>query len=69
MNLRRILVQSVLLVLPFNSRHIQRREAVRNLIKMIDDQDLGFFANVLGITIFMLVVAYHYVLADPKYEG
>ncbi|KAJ8760334.1 hypothetical protein K2173_011887 [Erythroxylum novogranatense] len=30
--------------------------------KMFDDQDLGFFAN-------FLVIAYHYVMADPKYEG
>ncbi|KAI3879929.1 hypothetical protein MKW98_018168 [Papaver atlanticum] len=34
---------------------------------MIDDQDLGFFANFLGIFIFVLVIAYHYVVADPKY--
>ncbi|KAG6481003.1 hypothetical protein ZIOFF_057594 [Zingiber officinale] len=37
--------------------------------EMIDDQDLGFFANFLGIFIFVLVIAYHYVVADPKYEG
>ncbi|KAJ0975982.1 hypothetical protein J5N97_017947 [Dioscorea zingiberensis] len=37
--------------------------------KMIDDQDLGFFANFLGIFIFVLVIAYHYVMADPKYEA
>ncbi|KAK9990092.1 hypothetical protein SO802_025077 [Lithocarpus litseifolius] len=36
---------------------------------MIDDQDLGFFANFLGVFIFVLVIAYHYVVADPKYEG
>ncbi|KAI3412946.1 uncharacterized protein J3R85_016679, partial [Psidium guajava] len=36
---------------------------------MIDDQDLGFLANFLGIFIFALVIAYHYVTADPKYEG
>ncbi|CAB4284473.1 unnamed protein product [Prunus armeniaca] len=36
---------------------------------MMDDQDLGFFANFLGIFIFVLVIAYHYVMADPKYEG
>uniref|UniRef100_A0A6N2LRL2 Dolichyl-diphosphooligosaccharide--protein glycosyltransferase subunit 4 n=1 Tax=Salix viminalis TaxID=40686 RepID=A0A6N2LRL2_SALVM len=36
---------------------------------MFDDQDLGFFANFLGIFIFVLVIAYHYVMADPKYEG
>ncbi|KAL7611564.1 dolichyl-diphosphooligosaccharide--protein glycosyltransferase subunit 4A [Lactuca sativa] len=36
---------------------------------MITDSDLGFIANFLGIFIFALVIAYHYVLADPKYEG
>ncbi|MQL81741.1 hypothetical protein Taro_014199 [Colocasia esculenta] len=36
---------------------------------MIDDQDLGFFANFLGFFVFVLVIAYHYVVADPKYEG
>jgi hypothetical protein len=38
------------------------------MLQMIDDTDLGFFANFLGICIFVLVVAYHYVVADPKYE-
>ncbi|OEL38839.1 hypothetical protein BAE44_0000145 [Dichanthelium oligosanthes] len=37
--------------------------------QMFDDQDLGFFANFLGIFIFVLVIAYHFVMADPKYEG
>ncbi|XP_021813690.1 uncharacterized protein LOC110756557 [Prunus avium] len=37
--------------------------------KMIDDQGLGIVANLLGILIFLLVIAYHYVTADPKYEG
>ncbi|ONM59730.1 Dolichyl-diphosphooligosaccharide--protein glycosyltransferase subunit 4B [Zea mays] len=41
----------------------------RNTKKMFDDQDLGFFANFLGIFIFVLVIAYHFVMADPKYEG
>ncbi|XP_021659574.2 dolichyl-diphosphooligosaccharide--protein glycosyltransferase subunit 4A-like [Hevea brasiliensis] len=36
---------------------------------MFDDQGLGFFANFLGIFIFFLVIAYHYVMADPRYEG
>ncbi|KAM1159461.1 hypothetical protein ACFX19_033199 [Malus domestica] len=36
---------------------------------VMDDQDLGFFANFLGIFIFLLVIAYHFVMADPKYEG
>lgn len=36
---------------------------------MFDDQDLGFFANFLGIFIFVLVIAYHFVMAEPKYEG
>lgn len=38
-------------------------------LQMFDDQDLGFFANFLGIFIFVMVIAYHYVMADPKYEG
>ncbi|KAL4297611.1 hypothetical protein GQ457_12G009560 [Hibiscus cannabinus] len=37
-------------------------------VKMIDDQDLGFFANFLGIFIFVLVIAYHFVMAEPKFE-
>ncbi|TVU46714.1 hypothetical protein EJB05_06265, partial [Eragrostis curvula] len=37
--------------------------------KMFDDQDLGFFANLLGVFIFVLVTAYHFVMADPKFEG
>nr|DAD47969.1 TPA_asm: hypothetical protein HUJ06_017906 [Nelumbo nucifera] len=39
------------------------------IVTMFDDQDLGFFASFLGIFIFVLVIAYHYVMADPKYEG
>lgn len=39
------------------------------LVQMIDDQDLGFIVNFLGIFIFALVIAYHYVAADPKYEA
>ncbi|CAN6875363.1 unnamed protein product [Brassica oleracea var. botrytis] len=35
---------------------------------MFEDQDLGFFANFLGIFIFILVIAYHFVVADPKFE-
>ncbi|KAB2596106.1 dolichyl-diphosphooligosaccharide--protein glycosyltransferase subunit 4A-like [Pyrus ussuriensis x Pyrus communis] len=36
---------------------------------MIDDVGLGTVANLLGMFIFFLVIAYHYVTADPKYEG
>ncbi|XP_050880726.1 dolichyl-diphosphooligosaccharide--protein glycosyltransferase subunit 4A [Lathyrus oleraceus] len=36
---------------------------------MIDDEALGFIANSLGIFIFALVIAYHLVIADPKYEA
>ncbi|XP_006342819.1 dolichyl-diphosphooligosaccharide--protein glycosyltransferase subunit 4A-like [Solanum tuberosum] len=36
---------------------------------MIDDQDPSFFANFLDIFIFVLVIAYHCVMSDPKYEG
>lgn len=38
------------------------------MLQMFDDQDLGFFANFLGISIFILVIAYHFVVADPKFE-
>lgn len=38
------------------------------MLQMFDDQDLGFFANFLGIFIFILVIAYHFVVADPKFE-
>ncbi|CAN6300659.1 unnamed protein product, partial [Urochloa humidicola] len=37
--------------------------------KMFDDQDLGFFTNFVGVFIFVLITAYHYVMADPKFEG
>ncbi|MCD7450387.1 hypothetical protein HAX54_005731 [Datura stramonium] len=48
-----------------------KSDLVRRLIqtKIMDDQDLGFFANFLGIFIFVFVIAYHYVVADPKYSG
>ncbi|XP_038710231.1 dolichyl-diphosphooligosaccharide--protein glycosyltransferase subunit 4A-like [Tripterygium wilfordii] len=36
---------------------------------MINDQDLGFFANFLGIFIIAFVTAYHFVMAEPKFEG
>jgi hypothetical protein len=36
---------------------------------MFGDQDLGFFANFLGILIFVLVIAYLFVMAGLKYEG
>ncbi|KAH7854731.1 hypothetical protein Vadar_017213 [Vaccinium darrowii] len=36
---------------------------------MINDQDLGFISNFLGIFIPLLVTAYHYVIADLKCEG
>lgn len=34
---------------------------------MIDDRDLGRFTSWLGFTIMVLLVAYHYVTADPKF--
>nr|XP_011469793.1 PREDICTED: dolichyl-diphosphooligosaccharide--protein glycosyltransferase subunit 4A isoform X1 [Fragaria vesca subsp. vesca] len=39
------------------------------MLAMIDDYQLGIIANVLGMFIFLLVIAHHYVTADPKYEG
>ncbi|XP_071675221.1 dolichyl-diphosphooligosaccharide--protein glycosyltransferase subunit 4A-like isoform X2 [Lolium perenne] len=41
----------------------------QELCRMFNDQDLGFFTNFLGIFIFVLAMAYHFVMADPKYEG
>ncbi|KAJ0799061.1 putative oligosaccaryltransferase, oligosaccharyltransferase subunit ost4p superfamily [Helianthus annuus] len=35
-------------------------------LQMITDNDLGFIANFLGIFIFALVIAYHYVLGRPE---
>ncbi|PKI62096.1 hypothetical protein CRG98_017469 [Punica granatum] len=35
---------------------------------VMDDNDLGFFATFLGIFIFVLVIAYHFVMAEPKYD-
>lgn len=37
--------------------------------KMVDDQALGYIADYLGMFIFALVIAYHLVIADPKYEA
>ncbi|KAB2010665.1 hypothetical protein E1A91_D10G262800v1 [Gossypium mustelinum] len=51
------------------STHCFNALASHRSTKMIDDQQLGFLANFLGIFIFGLVIAYHYVMADPKYEG
>ncbi|XP_019051409.1 PREDICTED: dolichyl-diphosphooligosaccharide--protein glycosyltransferase subunit 4A-like [Nelumbo nucifera] len=36
---------------------------------MINDEELGFLTNFIGIFVFVLVIAYHYIMADPKYEG
>uniref|UniRef100_A0A1X7V2K3 Dolichyl-diphosphooligosaccharide--protein glycosyltransferase subunit 4 n=1 Tax=Amphimedon queenslandica TaxID=400682 RepID=A0A1X7V2K3_AMPQE len=34
---------------------------------MISDVQLAIFANVLGVTLFLLVVLYHYIVANnPK---
>ncbi len=34
---------------------------------MINDIQLAIFANVLGVTVFLLVVLYHYIAANnPK---
>ncbi|ESQ49125.1 hypothetical protein EUTSA_v10021844mg [Eutrema salsugineum] len=48
--------------------HISLSRNYLRFPKMFDDQDLGFFANFLGIFIFILVIAYHFVMADPKFE-
>lgn len=36
-------------------------------VKMISDVQLAIFANVMGVTLFLLVVLFHYVAANnPK---
>ncbi|GJN41029.1 hypothetical protein PR202_gn00351 [Eleusine coracana subsp. coracana] len=53
-----------------NYNHIELRlNSDNDLDLMFDDQDLGFFVNFLGVFIFVLVTAYHFVMADQKYEG
>ena len=38
-----------------------------NIDRMISDVQLAIFANVLGVTVFLLVVLFHYVSANnPK---
>lgn len=39
------------------------RHALTPLVQMIEDTQLMVFVNVLGVTIFGLIVAYHYVAA------
>ncbi|KAG4978035.1 hypothetical protein JHK84_037723 [Glycine max] len=59
-------------MLPASSRsNTQLRSATHNkkVRDMIDDEALGAIANFLGIFIFALVIAYHLVTADPKYEA
>jgi len=34
--------------------------------QLITDGDLGYFADVLGIFVFVLIAFYHYVSANPK---
>ncbi|XLS73741.1 hypothetical protein HN51_030606 [Arachis hypogaea] len=49
--------------------HLHCFTVTRRKLEMIDDEVLGFLANFLGIFIFALVIAYHLVVADPKYEA
>ncbi|KAM1913303.1 hypothetical protein ACFX14_001257 [Malus domestica] len=39
------------------------------LTTMIDDEGLEIYANLLGMFIFFLLIVYHYVTANPNYEG
>uniref|UniRef100_A0A1I8B406 Dolichyl-diphosphooligosaccharide--protein glycosyltransferase subunit 4 n=1 Tax=Meloidogyne hapla TaxID=6305 RepID=A0A1I8B406_MELHA len=36
---------------------------------MITDVQLGVMANVLGVSIFILVILYHYIVANQKKQG
>ncbi len=59
----------ILFVFFLKSQDLNHFCACLSFLQMFDDQDLGFFANFLGIFIFVLVMAYHFVMADVKYEG
>ncbi|KAG4960637.1 hypothetical protein JHK87_037270 [Glycine soja] len=48
---------------------IKTKTGLGKVRDMIDDEALGAIANFLGIFIFALVIAYHLVTADPKYEA
>ncbi|GAB2222796.1 hypothetical protein Droror1_Dr00016923 [Drosera rotundifolia] len=39
------------------------------VVQVMDDQTLGFIANFVGVFVFALVIAYHYVVAEARYEG
>ncbi|KHN19003.1 hypothetical protein glysoja_029865, partial [Glycine soja] len=54
---------------PHNTFYILRVKTWNGNGDMIDDETLGAIANFLGIFIFALVIAYHLVTADPKYEA
>ncbi|KAL6768540.1 hypothetical protein ACKKBG_A11130 [Auxenochlorella protothecoides x Auxenochlorella symbiontica] len=33
---------------------------------MFDDQDLGRFANILGVLVIVALFGYHFVVAEPR---
>ncbi|XP_023085679.1 dolichyl-diphosphooligosaccharide--protein glycosyltransferase subunit 4 [Piliocolobus tephrosceles] len=44
-----------------------RRRSRAGLVRMITDVQLAIFANMLGVSLFLLVVLYHYVAVNnPK---
>lgn len=45
----------------------RQRRSRAQLIRMITDVQLAIFANMLGVSLFLLVVLYHYVAVNnPK---
>ncbi|XP_032122949.1 dolichyl-diphosphooligosaccharide--protein glycosyltransferase subunit 4-like [Sapajus apella] len=45
----------------------RRRRSRAGLVRMITDVQLAIFANMLGVSLFLLVVLYHYVAVNnPK---
>jgi hypothetical protein len=52
---------------PIPKHHFGRsRHRQQLFLKMITDEQLGVFSNVLGASIFMLIIVYHYVVAHSK---
>ncbi|KAI5735131.1 hypothetical protein M8J77_014633 [Diaphorina citri] len=48
----------------FNASFLIPVPVISNLPRMISDVQLAIFANVLGVSLFLLVVLYHYIAAN-----
>ncbi|XP_012676843.2 dolichyl-diphosphooligosaccharide--protein glycosyltransferase subunit 4 [Clupea harengus] len=52
---------------PYINRVLTRQENHSSTLTMVTDVQLAIFANMLGVSLFLLVVLYHYVAVNnPK---